>query len=73
MNTTTSPAPFRLVCKIDADGLYAGPVPAYLSPLSDQTSPLPANGASPLIHLPENYRPITPGSSRPWRWLDRHS
>ncbi len=57
MNTTTSPAPFRLVCKIDADGLYAGPVPAYLSPL-DQTWPLPANSIAidpPAGELPAHH------------------
>ena len=42
-NQGNTPAPFTLVCGLDADELYAGPVPAYLSPL-DQTYPLPANG-----------------------------
>ncbi|MCG9031416.1 DUF4376 domain-containing protein [Laribacter hongkongensis] len=52
-----TPAPFILVCGLDADGLYAGPVPAYRSPL-DQTYPLPANGvgiAPPDGDLPPHH------------------
>lgn len=56
-NQVNTPAPFILVCGLDADGLYAGPVPAYLSPL-DQTWPLPANGIAidpPAGELPPHH------------------
>lgn len=52
-----TPAPYNAVCGINADRLFIGLVPAYLSPL-DGAYPLPANGvdiAEPKGKLPEHH------------------